>query len=146
MKVHQFLEVLQQNRDKELLFTYQKEKFVKPNYHVTEIKNVSFDTTDCGGKQNHWQETQLQLWESPREKNKQDYLTTSKVLQIFNRVNSINPLLLQTELKIEYGNEHFHTSVLKITNYIEKPNRIIFNLFEEKTQCKAVNDTIESCC
>ncbi len=146
MKVFEFLDLLQKNKDKEVLFEYKKEHFIGANYHLTEIKNVDFTTVDCGGKQNYWQETQMQLWESPREIDKRTYLTAHKFLAIFNRVNSIVPLWLKTELKVEFGNENFHTSVMKISSYTINATKIVVQLFIEKTQCKAVPETEVTCC
>ncbi len=146
MKVYQFLALLQQHKEKSLLFAYEKNLLVAPNYHITEIKNVDFKTVDCGGKQNKWQETQLQLWEKSSEKDKIEYLTTTKALSIFNLVNSINPLWLQTEIKIEYGNNTFHTAILKITDFNVSEDSLLFNLFKEKTQCKANTETNKVCC
>ncbi len=64
MKVKEFVKVLEQHKGKELLFSYDQDQFVGANYHLTEVKNVQFDTTDCGGKTNFWEETHFQLWES----------------------------------------------------------------------------------
>ncbi len=146
MKVFEFLEILQKNKEKEVLFKYKKEHFIGANYLLTEIKNVDFTTVDCGGKQNSWQETQMQLWESPREINRRNYLTTDKFLAIFNRVNSIVPIWLKTELKVEFGNENFHTSVMKISSYTISATKIVIQLFIEKTQCKAILETEITCC
>lgn len=34
---------------------------VRPGYHVTEVKAGSFQTLDCGGNPDAWQETILQV-------------------------------------------------------------------------------------
>ncbi len=154
MKTNEFLNLLENNPNKELVFEYEVGKLIGANYHLTEVKNVTFNTVDCGGNTNHWKETQIQLWESPSEIGKTDYLTTNKALSILNRVNSIKPLLLSTEIKVEFGNDHFHTSVLKIANFSKNAERLIIQLFEEKTLCKApdtrvvedVSETTSSCC
>lgn len=140
MKTKEFLDVLKANTDKELVFEYQKDKFVDMNYHLTEIKNVNFETVDCGGKANNWKETQIQLWESQAQS--REYLNTDKAISIFERVNSINPLWLETELKVEFGNTDFHTSVMKISGFQSQNKRLTMQLFEEKTLCKAGAD----CC
>jgi len=56
-----------------------------------------------------------------------------------------------TELKVEYGNDKFHTSVMKIKSIKQNDNQIIVQLFEEKTLCKAPSELTEnkketSCC
>lgn len=142
MKTNEFLNLLRENADKELVFEYQSDKFVDANYHLTEIKNVSFETVDCGGKPNNWKETQIQLWESSTDS--REYLRTDKALSIFEKVNKINPLWLETELKVEFGNGDFHTSVMKIGGYKKGDSRLNIQLFEEKTLCKAALDT--NCC
>jgi len=154
MKVSEFIEVLEQHKNKELLFSYAQDKLVGANYHLTEVKNVQFDTTDCGGKTNFWEETHFQLWESPTELGKRDYMTTDKILAIVNRVNSIKAIKADTKLKIEYGNESFATAVMPVKHIESDEKRVYVNLFAEATRCKA-NDACnipleqeekEACC
>ena len=144
MTTEQFIDLLKQNSDKALLFEYATNQFAGTNYHLTEIKKVHFDTVDCGGNPNEWHETQIQIWESPNQIGKLDYMTTNKILSIFNKVDSIKLLNFETELKVEYGNATFHTSVLKIKNHIVKNNQLIIQLFEEKTLCKAPSELTEN--
>ena len=137
MKVSEFVEILEQQKNKELLFAYAQDKLVGANYHLTEVKNVQFDTTDCGGKTNFWEETHFQLWESPTELAKKNYMTTDKILSILNKVNSIKALKKETEVKIEYGNESFATSVMPVKHIDMDEHRVYINLFSEATRCKA---------
>jgi hypothetical protein len=146
MKTNKFLDLLKQNENKALIFEYQKGKIVSPNYQITEVKNVTFITTDCGGKQNNWQETQVQLWENPSNISKKNFMKTNKALSIFNIVDSITPLLLNTEIKIEYGNTFFHTAILKIADYFINNDTLVFYLFEQKTKCKASEKPSQTCC
>jgi hypothetical protein len=137
MKTNEFLNLLKENTNKELVFEYQDGKFVNPSYHLTEIKNVNFETVDCGGTPNKWRETQIQVWESPQST--REYLRTEKAISIFERVNSIQPLWLDTELKVEFGNGDFHTSVMKVAGFQANETRLNIQLFEEKTACKAIS-------
>jgi len=150
MKTKEFIQLLEKNTNKELLFEFLPNQFAKANYHLTEIKKVYFDTVDCGGNPNEWHETQMQIWESPNEIGKTNYMTTDKILSIFKRVDSIKLLDFETELKVEYGNDTFHTSVMKIKGFHETENKLIIQLFEEKTLCKAPSNTNKeektSCC
>ncbi len=142
MKTQTFLTILKQHLNKELLFEYAPDTFVKANYHITEIKNLSIESVDCGGTSNSWKETIVQLWESPLEIGKRTYMTVSKAVEIFERVDSIKPLLLDTELKIEYGNSSFHTANLVVNSIAENDKSIIVKLHSDTTQCKAS----DSCC
>jgi len=137
MKVKEIVSILKENRNKALLFEYAENKVAGTNYHLTEVKNVTFETVDCGGNTNDWQETHFQLWESPKEIGKSDYMTVDKVLDILDRVNGIRLLWLDTEVKVEFGNEDFHTSILSIENTISESDRLIVKLFTTETGCKA---------
>ena len=142
MKTQTFLTILKQHLNKELLFEYIPDTFVKSNYHITEIKNLLIKSVDCGGKSNSWKETIVQLLENPLEIGKRTYMTVSKAVEIFERVDSITPLLLDTELKIEYGNNSFHTANLVVNSIIENEKNIIVKLHSNTTQCK----TTDTCC
>ena len=137
MKTKEFLQILENNKEKELIFEYTSNQLVAANYHLTEVKNVFFDTVDCGGKPNEWRETHLQLWEDPEDKGKRNYLKTDKVLAILKRVNSIKTLLLETEIKLEYGNDSFSTSVMPIDTIEVSEKTLKVKLFVEATKCKA---------
>jgi len=137
MKVNEFIELLEQNRSKELKFEYLEGKYVDASYHLTEVKNVTFETTDCGGKTNSWTETQMQLWEKPEEKGKSEFMSTDKILSILERVNKIRPLWQETELKFEYGNSEFNTGVMPALGTRSSDDYLVIVLFEEKARCKA---------
>ncbi len=137
MKVNEFMELLKSHPGMELKFAYNNNKYVAANYHLTEVKNVTFDTTDCGGKANYWQETHMQLWENPSEAGKTKYMTTDKILSILNRVDSIKPLLRETELKFEYGNDRLNTGVMPVHSFRSSGSEFEVRLFEEAARCKA---------
>jgi len=137
MKVKEFISILKENKNKSLLFEYAENKFADTNYHLTEVKNVAFETVDCGGNTNDWKETHIQVWESPSEVGKEYYLTVDKAIKILDRVDGIKPLWLETEAKIEFGNASFHTSVLSIKKIAVSSDNLIVKLFANETGCKA---------
>jgi len=137
MKTNKFIEQLATHSGKELLFQYQDNKLVGANYHITEIKNTTFDTVDCGGTPNYWQETIVQLLENKAELDRKDYLSTEKALAIFKRVNGIKPLLMEAEIKFEYGNDTFHTSVMVVDNLEVINGQVVVKLAMVHTACKA---------
>lgn len=139
MNVNELLSILRKNNKKELLFKYAENKFAGTNYHLTEVKNVTFETVDCGGNVNDWRETHIQLWESPTEIGKEYYITTDKAVAILERVHSIRSLWLETEVKVEFGNTDFHTSVLSVENVISDANTVTIKLYANKTECKALD-------
>ena len=137
MQTNQLFELLNAHKNKELLFEYQPGNFVGANYHITEVKNVTVDSVDCGARTDFWKETVIQLWESPKEKGKTEFMTAFKALGILNKVDRIKPMERNTEVKFEYSNDHFHTAQLFVNDYIYNEQKIILKLAVEKTDCKA---------
>ncbi|MBL4747154.1 MAG: hypothetical protein JKY08_12445 [Flavobacteriaceae bacterium] len=137
MKTNEFIQQLAAHSGKELLFKYQENKLVGANYHITEIKNTTFDTVDCGGTPNYWQETIVQLLENKNELDRKEYLSTDKALTIFKRVNAIKPLLMEAEIKFEYGNDTFHTSVMVVDAIEVIQGKVEVQLAVVHTGCKA---------
>jgi hypothetical protein len=137
MKTAEFLELLNDHKNKSLLFEYQPGNLVGANYHITEIKNLTVDSVDCGAGVDFWKETIIQLWESPEEKDKTSFMSAFKALGILNKVNAIKPMVKDAEVKFEYSNANFHTAQLFVEDYIWNNDKIIFKLSVKKTDCKA---------
>lgn len=158
MKTKDFLSLLQENPNKSLLFEYKEGHLVGANYHITEVKNVTVDAVDCGANSDFWKETVIQLWESPLEKDKRDFMTASKALSILNKVELMKPIEKDVEVKFEYSNPNFHTAQLFVNDFDLKEKSLVMKLGVEKTDCKAksicgapvarVNEEVqeEACC
>ena len=89
MKTQEFLNLLQNNPNKSLLFEYAPNLLVGANYHITEVKHIAVDSVDCGAQTDSWKETIIQLWESPSELGKTEFMTAYKALAILNKVGKI---------------------------------------------------------
>ena len=137
MKTHEFLSLLQENQNKNLLFEYKPGELVAANYHITEVKNITIDSVDCGAGMDFWKETIIQLWESPKEKGKRDYLSAYKALGILNKVDKLKPMEKDVEVKFEYSNPNFHTAQLFVNAHQVAGENLVFHLGVEKTDCKA---------
>ena len=137
MKTQEFLNVLKENENKALLFEYNEGQFVDTNYHITEVKNTAIHSVDCGGRADQWNETIIQLWESPEEKGKIGYLKVQKASEIFDRVHNIHPIDGEAIVKFEYSNETFHKAHLEIHNIELTSSKVIVKLFVTETDCKA---------
>ena len=154
MKTDEFLALLGAHPEKNLVFEYAEGRRVAPYYHITEVKNVTLDTVDCGGGTDYWKETVVQLWENPLEKLTLKNLTASKALDILNKVNGIKPMDGSSEIKFEYGNSSFHAAQLPVSGHQVQDNNLVIKLKSEKTDCKAkdacgieqVTDALEACC
>jgi hypothetical protein len=155
MKTAEFLNFLNRHPSKELIFEYKAGKKIGANYHITEIKNTRIDSVDCGGRTDAWNETVIQLWESPAEINKTEYMTTTKAKSIMDLVHSMKPLDQEAEVKFEYGNKSFHTAQLYVQGVKAEKDILTIRLDVNPTLCKAeelcgVNEEIqaaaEECC
>ena len=137
MTTEQFLTVLSEHQNKSLLFEYAPNLLVGANYHITEVKHLTVDSVDCGAQTDAWKETIVQLWESPSELGKTEYMTAYKALGILKKVGRMKPYVLDAELKIEYSNATFHTAQLFVNDYEIKGNNLMLKLATQPTDCKA---------
>jgi hypothetical protein len=128
MNTREFLQLLESNKDSSLLFEYTPGQLVGANYHITEVKHTSIESVDCGGQTDSWNETIVQLWESPSELGDTEYMTCRKALKILNRVGDLKPYDLDSEAKIEYSNSLFHTAQLFIAAFEMHNGRLLFKL------------------
>ena len=137
MKTQELFNVLQAHQDKALLFEYKPNAFIEANYHITEVKHTKIDSVDCGAGTDAWNETIIQLWESPKEIGKRDYMSVYKALAILNKVGKMKVYDFDAEVKFEYSNATFHTAQLFVNDFEIRDNNLIIKLAVEKTDCKA---------
>jgi len=137
MKTKDFFDLLTTHQNKSLLFEYSEGQLVGANYHITEVKHLQIDSVDCGAGVDAWNETIVQLWESPSELGKTTYMSTFKALGILNKVGHMKPYDHEAEIKFEYGNKLFHTAQLFVNDYEIHGSNLLVKLAVEKTDCKA---------
>ena len=137
MKTLELLQLLEKHNDSALLFEYSTGQLVGANYHITEVKHIKIDSVDCGSQTDAWNETVIQLWESPSEIGKTEYMNAGKALGILKKVGTMKPYDLDSEVKFEYSNSLFHTAQLFVNDYTLSDNQLLFKLAIEKTDCKA---------
>ncbi len=151
MTIKSFLALLEKHPQKELVFEYEANQFI-PVYHITEIKNVHFESIDCGGNAHETFQTITQLWISPKDFLKQKCMTAEKALKIYNIVDGVKPMKRDTEIFFEYGYKELRTSVYSVEAIEETADQLIIKMFVPKTACKPAQKVIEkgkeilSCC
>lgn len=131
------MDLLRSQTGKSLLFEYTPGKLVGANYHITEVKHIKIDSVDCGARADAWNETVIQLWESPKEIGKTEYMGAYKALSILNKVGRMKAYDLDSEVKFEYSNEQFHTAQLFVNDFEIRDGQLLIKLASEKTDCKA---------
>ena len=146
MKAGEFISELRSAPKNQLIFVDLRGHTVHRGYHLTELKAASLQTVDCGGQTNQWEETIAQLWVPSNPDG--DYVTAGKFLEIFGKVSGMIPLNLDSEIRIEYGDENFFPSTYHIRS-VTHANGVTRVLLEPpRTTCK-VRDrraTSDACC
>jgi uncharacterized protein DUF6428 len=135
MKTKEFVDMLRAAPDKRLLIVNSEDQAVHSGYHLTEIKAVSYDTVDCGGQTNRWSETVLQLW-VPEEAD-DDFMKAGKFARIFDSVRASVPLREDTDVRIEYGDDNFFSSVYDVCSITADADTVRVLLEPPRTTCKA---------
>ena len=136
MKTNELFDLLHENRSKQLIFEYQTGAFTQPDYHITEVKNISIEAINCGGGVETWNETVIQLWENPYSTELGKTMKTDKALQILERVKSERPLNGEAKVRFEYGNKRFHTCIQSVKEIAQNNRALIISLGEIKADCK----------
>ena len=137
MKTDDLFNILRAHKEKALWFEYMPNLFVAGNYHITEVKHITIDSVDCGGKTDAWKETIIQLWESPTEPATKKHMSADKALNILKKVGELKTYDLNAEVKFEYSNANFNTAQLFVNDYDTQDDNLILKLAVEKTDCKA---------
>src|SRR5712691_8867268 len=150
MRTAEFISALRTAPNNQLIFVDRDGHAVHCGYHLTELKAASFDTVDCGGLTNRWQETIVQLWVPANADD--DYMTSGKFLKIFDKVRGMIPLNLDAEIRVEYGDENLFPSTYHVRAVTHEDNATRVLLEPPATTCKARDRRIaslsptDSCC
>jgi Family of unknown function (DUF6428) len=150
VKTSEFISMLRAAPKNQLIFADRDGHTVHTGYHLTELKAASFETVDCGGQTNRWQETIVQLWVPSHADG--DYMTAAKFLKILEKVRGMIPLNLDTEVRIEYGDENFFPSTYQVRSVTHNRHTTRVLLEPPETTCKArdrritAHEITDGCC
>lgn len=136
MTWNEFKTTLQQQPELELQFQYAENSRVNAAYHITEIKQATITSVDCGGVVNRWTEVIVQLWE-PSGQQQERAMTVSKALSIIGIVEKALPLSADAMVKIEFGNAAFDTRQMLPNNISVQNGELVVDLRPDTVQCKA---------
>ena len=135
MKTNEFISALRGAPQKQLIFVDLNGRAVHSGYHLTELKAASFETVDCSGQRNRWDETIVQLW-VPADAD-DEFMTAAKFLKIFEKVRGMIPVNLDAEIRVEYGDENIFPSTYHIRSVEHDQDAIRVLLEPPATTCKA---------
>jgi len=115
MKTGEFISELRRAPSNQLIFVDLYGRTVHRGYHLTELKAVSWVPSDPD----------------------RDYMTVGKFLKIFNKVSGMIPLNLDTEIRIEYGDDNFFPSTYRVQGVAQEQGVTRVSLVPPETTCKA---------
>ncbi len=136
MKWQEFKSQLEENPNLHLQFQYSGNDWVRPSYHITEIKQANISSVDCGGNLDVWNEIILQVLE-PKENDAENSMEVSKALKIVDLVENKLSLHPNAFVKIEFGNSNFGVRQMSPNKLETSGTNLIVDLEPETTQCKA---------
>jgi len=142
-----FIAQLRRVPDKPLLFVNAEGDAIHAGYHLTEIKAAKFDTVDCGGETNRWNETIMQLW-VPAGESSGEFMSAGRFLSIYQKVSSMIDVDPAGEVRFEYGDKNFFPSNYHVDSVIENVDALRVELRAPQTTCKARDRRVAraSCC
>ena len=137
MTTQEFIAALRKTPESRLIFENEAGHRIHAGYHLTEIKAAHFETVDCGGQTNRWDETIVQLWVPADSGDADGYMTAGKFLRIFDKVTAMIPLQLEAEVRVEYGDENFFPSLYHVEAVTNEENATLVSLAPPSMTCKA---------
>ena len=147
MKTYDLIKKLEAHKALHIEFEIQEGVFISPTFHITEVKNVSIESVDCGGNPDSYKQTVIQLWVNPKENFRESW-TAKKALSIFNVVDKVKSIDPEAEIFFEYGDEEFRTSQYSIQNVVTTDDVLRIELYARPTVCKPslVANGASACC
>ena len=136
MTTRDFTAQLKRASGKPLIFVDAGGNTIHRGYHLTEIKAARFDTVDCGGEKNSWNETIMQLW-VPENERSEEFMTAGKFLGIYDKVARMIDVDPRAEVRFEYGDENFCPSNYQVESITEATDAVSVELRPPQTTCKA---------
>lgn len=111
-----------------LEFWLNGEPLIGPGYHVTEVKAVTIEAMDCGGKAASWRETVIQLMDGSSGDAAGGFMQGDKFLAIYDRVTNRISVRAEAEVRFEYGNAMTPAMQYHVTGMEARPERMIVHL------------------
>lgn len=148
MNLNDFISTLENHPDQLLHFHYEGSPLLSGAFHVTEIKKVSVQAVNCGGRYESWEEVLVQLWlpenstttpsTSPGIRIKRQFLLdTDKVLGIFRTVREKVRLEGNFPVKFEYAASGKPAAHYILSHIQPTDGGLVVELVATVTDCKA---------
>jgi hypothetical protein len=138
MKTSEFLTALRSHSSLPLVFR-SGHLTVSPDYHLTEVKGVAYETMDCGAMTHRWSETQFELWSPAREDidSSRGHMIADKFVRIVNRVEAELPLNGDSVARIFTSFKGEPAALFEIDAVHARDGKLRVELVPDRTRCKA---------
>lgn len=112
---------------------------IAPGWHLTEVKDVTYRTMDCGSQTHHWSETQFELWVPPsaEEAAARAHMPAIKFLKIVDRVQKELLLNQNSVARIFGAFGHGPAALHNITGITVEGGHLVASLEADRARCKA---------
>jgi len=134
-RTQSFLDALVPHAMLPLVFMLNNQVLVHEGYHVTEVKAVSIQAMDCGGRPDAWNETVVQLW-NPGDETERGFMTVQKFLDIYHQVAGRVPVQGDAALRFEYGDTQHPTIQYTVSDLVLENGRVEVKLSYPAVACK----------
>ncbi|MEM9776814.1 MAG: DUF6428 family protein [Chloroflexota bacterium] len=143
MLVKDFLTHLKGSENQPLLFEIGPGDVVQGGYHITEIKNSTYETIDCGNSLHTWKEVIVQVWVPAEAKAGDPWMPSDKFMKIWDVVDSRLALFKDAEIRIEFGDATHLTSNYHVDGFANTEDGLIVQMAPPRTMCKPREILIE---
>lgn len=109
---------------------------IGPGYHVTELKHLSVNSIDCGGRRSSWYEAQLQLLDGRHG----THMSVGKFASIAHRSAAAIDGLATIPLSVEYAPRNQGLRRYLIEGLKAEPDSVRVFLVEDGAVCKPQRD------
>lgn len=151
MKTSQFLNALRSHSTLPLVFRA-GDTMINAGYHLTEVKDVTFRTMDCGAKIHEWAETHFELWSPKTSQSAEPFarMDAGKFIAIVDRVQAQIPFPSDSATRVFAAFGEFPAAVYDVRSAAVEDDQLVVELVADRARCKAAERNTaaaaKSCC
>lgn len=138
MTTSSFLAALRANASLPLVFSHGGTA-IPSGYHLTEVKDVTYRTMDCGGMTHLWSETQFELWtpSGSSDADSRGHMAADKFLGIVERVEKEVQLGADADARVFARFATHPPALYAIESVSAGEYGLTVHLSADRTRCKA---------
>ena len=145
MTAQHFIDQLRHTPEKSIAFYANGKQLVPSHYHITEIKEVTTRSVDCGGRPHFDEHIEIQLWLAKQEDDghRIGNADISKIVDLVDQKLQLNKAL---PIYFEYSDAFHATARYEVLGTKETDAQLLVDLSIPKTVCKPQLTNATACC